>query len=298
VTVAVYLPLFLPGLLMLVARSSGNATRPEAVARVLAGCAAVTALFSTGSLGLLALTLLDDLPDLEARERGAGYLLPEPVPGPVALVAAALLAWISRRWWRAERDRRDAARALRTAGVPHDGLLVADWSEPHAVAVPGIGGRDGYVLLTSGLLQMLDPMERAAVLAHEHAHLRRSHHRTVAFATVAGAANPLLRPVVPAVTLLVERSADEDAAVAVGDRHLVARTIAKVVLAAGTHPPNTLGARGSNTLARVGALTGSASSKPWSRICLGATIALAAGVFGGMALIDFVHVAYAWLSAP
>jgi hypothetical protein len=66
VTVLVYLPLATTG-------------RPEGTARTLAACAAVAAWASAGSLALLALTLLDDLPAMEIREHLSGYLLPEPV---------------------------------------------------------------------------------------------------------------------------------------------------------------------------------------------------------------------------
>ncbi|MFI5913212.1 M48 family metalloprotease [Dactylosporangium sp. NPDC051541] len=118
------------------------------------------------------------------------------------------------------------------AGWGDDGLVVADWDSPRAVAVPPGRGRRGHVLVTSGLLRLLDARERAAVLAHERAHLRYNHHRTTAVAAVATAINPLLRPVESAVCLLVERSADEDAARTVADRRLVAHTIAKVALAA------------------------------------------------------------------
>lgn len=109
------------------------------------------------------------------------------------------------------RQVRAVTRDLLAAGVPHDGLLVADLAAPQAVAVPTGAGRPGHVLVTTGLLQLLDRPERTAVLAHEQAHLDHLHHRTVAVATAAAAANPLLRPVAGVVALLVERSADETA---------------------------------------------------------------------------------------
>ena len=228
----VYLPLLLPIALALMARTLPATGRPELIARVLTTCAALTAAVSAGCLALLALTALDDLPAMEARERTAGFPLPEPVPGAVAVAAGLLLAVAA---WSVARDlhrRRAVIADLHAAGTPDDGLLVADWAEPHAVAVPpGRTTGSGHILVTSGLLRLIDAAQWAAVAAHERAHLRRRHHRTVTLAAVAAAVNPLLRPVVGAVVLLVERSADEDAAAAVGDRRVVAHAIAKVALA-------------------------------------------------------------------
>jgi predicted transcriptional regulator len=50
-------------------------------------------------------------------------------------------------------------------------------------------------------------------------------------AVAAAAVNPLLAPVREAVTYLVERWADEEAAEAVADRRLVARAVARAALA-------------------------------------------------------------------
>ncbi|WP_432994719.1 M48 family metalloprotease [Dactylosporangium sp. CA-233914] len=153
--------------------------------------------------------------------------------------------------------------------------------------------------MTSGLLRLLDARERAAVLAHERAHLHRRHHRTTALAAMATAVNPLLRPVESAVGLLVERSADEDAARSVADRRLVARTIAKVALAA--HGPRTvLGFDGSSTRRRVEALTRPAPQAlrrggptvGGTVVVAGLSLAAAAA-----ALAEFVELLRAWLPA-
>jgi Zn-dependent protease with chaperone function len=297
-TVLVYLPLVLPVLVALVARPLSATGRPELTARVLAACAAVAAWASAGSLALLALTLLDDLPAMEVREHRAGALLPEPVPGPVAAAALLLLAWTAYRWRADLRRRHTVTRDLHAAGTPHDGLLVADWAEPHAVAVPAGAGHDGHVLVTGGLLRLLDQPERAAVLAHEQAHLRRRHHRTVAFGAAAAAVNPLLSPVADLIRLLVERSADEDAAAVVGDRALVARVIAKVALA-GTNRAAALEVGASHTVRRVDALTRPTGDRSRGRARMGTAAALVLGsvAAAGGALADFVRVAVAWLSA-
>ncbi|GAA3214529.1 M48 family metalloprotease [Dactylosporangium siamense] len=295
-TFLVYLPLLLPVALALIARLLPAGARPELAARVLATCGVLTAAVSTGCLALLALTALDDLPAMEVRERTAAFPLPEPVPGAVAVGAGLLLVAAAWSVVRDLRRRRAVVADLHAAGAPHDGLLVADWTEPHAVAVPPAGaGGPGHILVTSGLLRLIDAAEWRAVAAHERAHLRRRHHRTVALATTAAAVNPLLRPVAGAVALLVERSADEDAVAAVGDRHMVARAIAKVALAGGSRT-GTLGAGGSDVVRRVAALTRPVTQGSWAGLALAAAIVLGSASAGVAALADFVRVALIWIS--
>ncbi|MBX6766086.1 MAG: M48 family metalloprotease [Actinomadura rubrobrunea] len=112
-----------------------------------------------------------------------------------------------------------------------------DTEVPIAVAVPG---RRGGVLLSRGLLTRLTARELQVVFEHERSHLRHRHHRYLAAGALAAALLPPLRALNDRLRLSVERWADEDAAEAVGDRRLVARTIAKVALAQcpdGRHGP-------------------------------------------------------------
>ena len=90
--------------------------------------------------------------------------------------------------------------------------------------------------MSGRLLDALDDRGRAALLAHEHAHLAGRHHLFTTVAHLAAAANPLLLPVARAVDYTVERWADERAAAITGDRRLVASTIGQVALLA-TAPP-------------------------------------------------------------
>ncbi|GIJ54159.1 M48 family metalloprotease [Virgisporangium aurantiacum] len=295
-TFLVYLPLLLPGLLALGSVRLAATGRPERVARWLAAVAAMAAAASTASLVLLALTLLDDLPTMEVREHRSNFTLPEPVPGPVALAAAAALVWFACRSVRQHRGRVAAARHLHACGTPHEGILVAAWSRPAAVAVPALAGRAGFVLVTSGLLRLLDPAERAAVLAHERSHLSRRHHHIVAVTAAAAALNPLLRPVTDRVALLVERGADEDAAAEAGDRVLVARAIGTVALATGPRGTGGLGMAASDTVRRVEALLDPPGGTGGGATATAVTVAVSL-VAGGAALVDFVGVAATWLSA-
>lgn len=77
-----------------------------------------------------------------------------------------------------------------------------------------IGGRDGAVVATTGVSQ-LQPRQRAAILAHERAHLRGWHHRIVLVTEILSTALPfvpLFRAAPPAVRVLVELAADASAA--------------------------------------------------------------------------------------
>ena len=98
---------------------------------------------------------------------------------------------------------------------------------PVALAVPG---RRGGVLVSRGLMAALDPAELGVVFQHEGSHLRHNHHRYLAAGALAAEMLPPLRRLNERMRFALERWADEDAAEAVGDRELVARTIARVAL--------------------------------------------------------------------
>ena len=132
---------------------------------------------------------------------------------------------------------RNRARALaesyrRAAGLhPEDGIVVVPGPAIEAYALPGLPGR---IVVSGRLLDCLDDRRRAALIAHEQAHLASRHHLFSAVARLAAAANPLLIPVARAVDYTVERWADEHAAAVTSDRRLVAQTIGQVALLAGT----------------------------------------------------------------
>jgi hypothetical protein len=298
VTIAVYLPLLLPVLVALAARQVADRARPRAAVIGLVGAAVLTAGASVWSLLLLVLTLFDDLPAMEALDARPGMHLPEPVPDQVALTAAALLAWAMFRLARDMHRRRDAVRRLRGAGPAAGGVVVADWAEPLAVALPG---HPGEVLVTTGMLRMLGAAERRAVLAHERAHLAHRHHAAALLVGAAAAVNPLLRPVRDTVGYLVERWADEEAAASVGDRELVARAVARAALATRVPAPAvTLGIHGGLIVRRVRALRG---PPPAAGHRLPAMLAVAGAVVFGcvlattVATADFIAVLRAWIGA-
>lgn len=134
-------------------------------------------------------------------------------------------------------------------GAP--GVLVVDAEEP---LVYSVGGRGGQIVASTGLLAKLTSVERRVVFAHEAAHLRLRHHRLLWLADVA-ALNPLLRPLRARLRFALERAADEEAVRKVGDRALVAKTVARVALLSfGEAPSQALGMNGSGVVDRVEAL--------------------------------------------
>src|SRR5262249_1133609 len=118
----------------------------------------------------------------------------------------------------------------RAAGMEAgDAVVVVPGPAIEAYALPGWPGR---IVISGRLLDHLDDRGRAALIAHERAHLTGRHHLFSAAARLAAAANPLLLPAARTVDYTVERWADEHAAAVTGDRKLVARTIGRVALLA------------------------------------------------------------------
>lgn len=290
----VYLPLLLSVLLPWAARVCAARMAPWTAARAVSLAAVVTAVASTCCLILLALTLFDDIPPLSALDNKPHLGLPKPVPGPVALCAAILLGAGAVRLILGVRRRAAFVDRLRGLGRPAAGLVVADWEQPYAVAVPG---RPGHIVTTSGMLRLLDGDERRVLFAHENSHLARDHHRLVAVASWAGAVNPLLVPVAALIRHLVERWADEDAVAEVGDRALVARAVAKASLAtAGYRMADALGLDGAGSVQRVTALMQPRSPRQTGRLAAVATLSLCMLLATVVASVEFAGVAHAWLT--
>jgi hypothetical protein len=135
------------------------------------------------------------------------------------------------------------ARALaesyrRAASMAPDGRVVV--VPGHSIEAYALPGSPGRIVVSGRLLDVLDDRGRAALLAHEHAHLTGRHHLFTSVAHLAAAANPLLLPVARAVDYTVERWADERAAAITGDRRLVASTIGQVALLATAPRPGRL----------------------------------------------------------
>jgi Zn-dependent protease with chaperone function len=231
VTVSVYVPVALSVLVAVISRvmvARLSPTRGTVITVV--GAAVLCAAGTTWALVLLALTLLGFTPLAVAEATERGVVLVQPVPGVVGALAAVALVFglarvvrVARTRWATRRELRELCRSC----APGE-LAVVPVAEPHAFAVPG---RPGRVLVTQGLLALLDGKERRVVLAHERAHLTGRHSGLRAAVEVCAAINPMLVLVREAVAFLVERNADEHAATVSGSREVTARALAKAALA-------------------------------------------------------------------
>lgn len=253
-TVSVYVPVALSVMVAAISRLVAVRLSPSpGTLLTVLGAAVLCAIGTTWALVLLALSLLGFTPLAveEASERGVRLV--QPVPGMVGAMAAVALGIGLVRVVRAVRARgatRRELRALCRSCGPGE-LAVVPVAAPHAFAVPG---RPPRVLVTQGLLELLDGKERRVVLDHERAHLAGRHHELRAVAEVCAALNPMLVPVREALAFLLERNADEHAARVSGSREVTARALAKAALAESGGPRPVLGFIACKVSARVAAL--------------------------------------------
>lgn len=225
--------------------------RPALGVRVLVGLAVMSVLAVAGALATATFGYLAQVPWMVdalgwcrnfARSHDA-------IPAWIGLPAAGTLAAMVAAVARTVRNRRRSLADLQGG----EGVEVLATAQPIAFAVPG---RPGRIVISDGMIELLDSSERAALFAHERSHLANRHHRYTAIAEGAAAAVPVLRSLAAQVRFATERWADEDAASEVGDRRLVASAIARAALASnGFSPANGLLALTSQGVAaRVDAL--------------------------------------------
>jgi len=233
-----YLPLLIPALAGLAARPLAALLEPRQATWLLTISAVALATCSSIALALLAAYAAARVPDLAALgdysqrivRRADPISLPAGALAGIALVAAAIAVAILFR----SRARALAASYRRAARLHgDDDLVVVPGAGIEAYALPG---RPGRIVVSGELLDRLGADRRAALIAHEQAHLSGRHHLFVAAARLAAAANPMLIPVARSVEYTVERWADEHAAAVTGSRGLVAETIGQVALLASARP--------------------------------------------------------------
>jgi beta-lactamase regulating signal transducer with metallopeptidase domain len=239
----VYLPLLLPALAAAAARPLAARLEPCRATWLLTVATVVLAVCSMAALALLVAAAAARSPFVASLGHYSQPVVrrgdaTSAVTGAVAAVlltgAAVAVAVMIRR-----RARALAESYRRSARLDPDGVVVLPGTAIEAYALPGWPGR---IVVSAGLLGALDAGGRAALLAHERAHLAARHHLFTTVAHLAAAANPLLLPVARTVDYTVERWADEHAARFTGDRHLVAATIARVALLATPSPRPLAGA--------------------------------------------------------
>jgi len=173
----------------------------------------------------------------------AGLVLSGAVLVRTLLVAAGQLRAAGRQ---AQRH----AQTARLVGRPEPALdaVLVEHSRPTAYCV---AGRQPTVILTTGALLALDPLQLEAVLAHERAHLTWRHHRLLAMARISRRALPFLPLMCDTeaqVERLVELHADDLATRARDPRPLAA---ALVVLAASSGPAPVLAVGATDAVQRI-----------------------------------------------
>ncbi|MGX1316070.1 Zn-dependent protease with chaperone function [Streptomyces calvus] len=269
--VFVFLPLVLPLTAWPIARLAEQHLHPRTATRLLTAVAAVMAVCSTVCLGLVMVVGTAQLPGNPLPDGWSDPEVREAVPydeiaGKAAIPAlCVVLVACGRTLWRHARVRRRAHRAL--AGLRPTEVAVLPDGAPYAYALPG--GRRDRVVVTTALLQCLEPAERRALFAHERAHLAARHHRFLLAVQLAARANPFLRPLRTAVAYTAERWADEEAAQVVGSRRTVACAIGKTALVSRGTPVVTLAgfAAAGPVPRRVAALLGPApAARRWPSV--------------------------------
>ncbi|MET7690510.1 M56 family metallopeptidase [Streptomyces sp. NPDC005483] len=253
----VYVPFAVTAVLAVLAPRLAPLLPPRPTAWALACAALVTSVGWAGALALLAFTGVAQIP--EVAEQGRWSVAALRAEDPVYLVVAAagallLTAGMVSLGVAAVRQTRHLVRTRREcARLPQETeLAILDDDAPIAFALPGKPGR---VVVSRGMLRCLGDRERAALLAHERAHLRGRHHLFQGLWRLAAALNPLLRPLAVAGDFVLERWADEEAAARVGDRTVVAHAVGRAALAsAGAPRPAALAATGGVVPQRVRAL--------------------------------------------
>lgn len=137
----------------------------------------------------------------------------------------------------------------------HPGVVVVDSDEPLAMAVR----RDGeFVIMSEGMIRLLDDRQTDAVIRHERAHLENGHHRyLVAISVLRHCLGrlPWVSESLDVVSLGLERWADEDAVRGPEDRHTIAQALLR--LTAPTAAPGIAGFSAPRMVAeRIRALQG------------------------------------------
>ena len=232
----VYAPFAVSAVLVALSALVCRTAAPRMAAWTLVGAMLVVAGTFAGALALLAWPLFarDALIAHVGRWNPGAVGAGVPVPLAVSVGAFLALSTIAFRVVRVLRSMRsdyvESATIHRGLPMTSSSVVVVEDPLPVAHALPRTILLPGRVIVSSGLLAALDADERAAVLAHEHAHLRHGHRVFTVAGALATAMNPLLTPVRNDLAFVLERWADEDAVVRTS-RGTTARALTKAALA-------------------------------------------------------------------
>lgn len=267
---ALFSPLLFAAAIAMTATGAHRRLPPHLAARFVT-CALVALLIATlPSLLVITFAFLAHVPllgpSIEWCTRAIGFhdAIPVWLGAPAALLVVVGTA-------RATRVLRDHRRLRCDRFEPVE--VVAD-ATPIAITMPGSGGK---IVLSQGLVELLDAAETEVVVAHERAHARHRHDRFLLIATLTAAFLPPLRSLSARLVFSIERWADEAAVRACGDRRLVARTLGKVALR-NPYPVGVAGFAGLGVAARVQALLAPPRAQPTRPVIAGLWVAVAAVV--------------------
>lgn len=233
----IYLPFVLSVLLVGLSRVARRRAAPRAASWALLVAMVVLSAAVVAALALLAWPLWARIPAVAQLGHWRPSAVNQRDPVPLAVSVAATVALLAQaaalviRLCGLRGEVLEAA-ALHAALSRAEGgdVTVVDDPAPSAVALPGVPGHRGRVVVSTGLLAVLDEEERVSVMAHERAHLRHHHGVFAAVAAVGSAINPIVRPVGRDVDFLLERWADADAAASTGPS-VTAHAIARAAVA-------------------------------------------------------------------
>lgn len=197
----------------------------------------------------------------------------------LALLIARVIGCATHTTWVNRRRRARHRLVLSLVAQPDNtlGACVVCDAEPVVYCLPGPDG--GTVVFTSAAVERLSASQRAAVVAHERAHLRGRHHLLLASAGLLAAAFPRVRVfgvALEQVAQLVEMHADDVAARGHGRRSVAE---ALLVLSDIGVPPAVLAATGVVTAARIERLLAGPSRdvpprSSWAARAIGVTVGI------------------------
>ncbi len=183
---------------------------PVTSARTLTTALAIVAMAAAPTIWILSLGYVAHIPLLGGRLDWCAETLGvhDPIPAWVGLPALFLTVVGVVRV-------RAVLTSYRRLRHDHAGAVeIAEHVQPFAFTLPG---RGGHVILSTGLVEILDGAEQAVVLAHEHTHARHRHDRYLLTAQLAAAIMPPLRALTSRLQFSLERWADEMAVVHCGN---------------------------------------------------------------------------------
>jgi len=256
----IYLPFALSLVLIGLSPVVCRRTSPRAAAWSLTMAMVALAASTVGALALLAWPLAARLPPIASLGGWHPGAIDRRVPVPLAVSIAATAAMSALAGLVLDQVRRIRDGVLEVSRMhaelaPIGGAVVAVVQDrrPSAHALPGTLVHRGRVVVSTGLLDALDHEERAAVLAHEHAHLAHAHRVFVIVAALTAALNPLVWRCRDDVGFALERWADEDAAGRTS-RRVIARALARASLTKLSPSPNGMPAARPNGMPALGLL--------------------------------------------